>query len=418
MTENTKKWFPIQSEQACLLKWAWSSLYLWTGTSSSCHRVQNVKVENIENFHNTPEVLIDREKMLQNKWPGRGCESCRDQETYSNFSDRKNWLSNPYNEKYVPKELYKDPVQTSVNPTMLEIYFNNKCNLKCLYCGPFLSSAWVLEEEQYGTSNNSYLNSIAMDDVTYKTRLAEFYIWMEKHYCDLREFHILGGEPLIQQETFDCIDWMIEHPNPDLDVEIFSNMQIKPALFRKQMEKIKQLVKTCNTVELTASIDCWGTESEYIRTGLDLATFTENMEYLIYECPEIIPTMNWTVSALSIHSTPELIKKVIHWNNTCKGKKISVNYNKCTAPDILDPHNIPGEVYIAKIKEIQELNEQMFNNSGYINYVNSIFKEIIETPTNYEKIKELKAFLDNMDSRRNTNWQEVFPWLINIKEGI
>jgi hypothetical protein len=194
-------------------------------------------------------------------------------------------------------------------------------------------------------------------------------------------------------------------------------MQIKPALFRKQMEKIKQLVKTCNTVELTASIDCWGTESEYIRTGLDLETFTENMEYLIYECPEIIPTMNWTVSALSIHSTPELIKKVIHWNNTCKGKKISVNYNKCTAPDILDPHNIPGEVYIAKIKEIQELNEQMFNNSGYINYVNSIFKEIIETPTNYEKIKELKTFLDNMDSRRNTNWQEVFPWLINIKEG-
>ena len=82
MTENTKKWFPIQSDGACLLKWAWSSLYLWTGTSSSCHRVKNVKVDNIENFHNTPEVITDREKMLKGEWPGRGCESCRDQEKY------------------------------------------------------------------------------------------------------------------------------------------------------------------------------------------------------------------------------------------------------------------------------------------------------------------------------------------------
>jgi len=408
-TEN-KKWFPIQSDNACLLKWAWSSLYLWTGTSSSCHRVQNVRVGNIEDFHNTSTVISDREKMLNGEWPGRGCEHCRDQELYSNFSDRKHWLSNSENQRYVPVELYSDPKLTSINPTMVEIYFNNKCNLKCLYCGPFLSSAWALENEQHGIKDNTtYIN-----DALYKKRLQEFYVWMEKHYFNLREFHILGGEPLIQQETFDCIDWMIDHPNFDLDVEIFSNMQIKPTLFKKQMVKIKELVNTCRTVELVASIDCWGKESEYIRSGLDLSTFTENMEHLIYECPEIIPTMNWTVSSLSIHSTPELIKKIINWNNTCKGRKISVNYNKVVHPEILDPHHLPEEIYIDKIKEIQELNVQMINNPTYLDYVNAIFKEIIETPTDHNKIKELKIFLDGIDKRRNTNWHSIFPWLINI----
>lgn len=407
MTE--KKWFPIQSSNACLLKWAWSSLYLWSGTSSSCHRVQNVLVDNIENFHNTKNVISDRQKMLAGQWPGRGCESCRDQEAYSNFSDRKHWLSKKENERYVPVELYRDPTLTSVNPTMVEIYFNNKCNLKCLYCGPFFSSAWALEEEQHGVKHN-----IPIDNFVYKKRLDQFYAWMEKNYVNLREFHILGGEPLIQQETFDCIDWMTNHPNHDLDVEIFSNMQVKPAVFKKQMEKIKRLVKTCRTVELTASIDCWGNESEYIRSGLDLCTFTENMEHLLYECPEIIPTMNWTVSSLSIPSTPDLIKKVIGWNKNCRGRRISVNYNKVIDPDILDPHHMPAEIYVDVISEIKELNDEMIDDKGYISYVDSIFKEIIETPTNHIKIQELKTFLDQIDKRRNSDWKVVFPWLINI----
>jgi organic radical activating enzyme len=408
-TEN-KKWFPIQSDNACLLKWAWSSLYLWTGTSSSCHRVQSVRVNHVENFHNTLDVISDRKKMLENTWPGRGCEHCRDQEKFSGFSDRKHWLSNPENQRYVPVELYDNPLQTVVNPTMVEIYFNNKCNLKCLYCGPFLSSAWALENEQHGIKDNT----IYVNDVIYKKKLQEFYTWMEKNYHNLREFHILGGEPLIQQETFDCIDWMIDRPNLELDVEIFSNMQIKPSLFKKQMEKIKNLVKICRTVEITASIDCWGNESEYIRSGLDLSTFTENMEYMLYECPEIIPTMNWTVSSLSIHSTPELINKVIYWNKTCRGRKISVNYNKVIHPEILDPHHMPAEVYRDKIKEIQELNNEIIESRDYMKYVDAIFKEILETQTNYEKIKELKVFLSEIDYRRNTNWREVFPWLEHI----
>ena len=411
MTTTNKKWFPIQSDNACLLKWAWSSLYLWTDTSSSCHRVTSVKLKNTFDFHNTPNVISDRTKMLNGEWPGRGCESCRDQEVYSNFSDRKKWLSDPKNERYVPKELYQNPTQTNINPTMVEIYFNNKCNMKCLYCGPFLSSAWALEDEQNDVKNPY----TSINGYNYNKRLEEFYIWMEKNYKNLREFHILGGEPLIQQETFDCIDWMIEHPNTELDVEIFSNMQIKPKLFKKHMEKIKKLVNVCRTVEITASIDCWGNESEYIRSGLDLNTFTENMEYMLYECPEIIPTMNWTVSSLSIHSTPELIRKVIYWNQNCKGRKISVNYNKVIDPDILDPHHIPEEIYREKIQEIKELNNQIIDNEDYTNYVNAIFDEIQKSPTNLKKISELKLFLDKIDKRRNSNWHTVFPWLLEIK---
>jgi organic radical activating enzyme len=405
-------WFPVPSDNACLLKWSWSSLYLWTNTSSSCHRVQNVKVHDIEQFHNTPEVIEDRRRMLAGQWPGRGCESCRDQEQYSGFSDRKKWLSDDKNKKYVPLELYNNPTQLVTDPTMVEIYFNNKCNLKCLYCGPFLSSAWQLEEQQFSNTQDKVQNNVLYDQ-----NLTGFYRWMEKNYSKVKEFHILGGEPFIQQETFDCIDWMIEHPNIDLDFEIFSNMQIKPELFKRNMEKIKQLTKVTNSVEVTASIDCWGPEAEYIRTGLDLATFKENMEYLIYECPEVIPTMNWTVSSLSIPTTAELVKQVIHWNKTKPDPKqrIAINYNKCIEPEIMDPHIMPPGTFAKEFAELTELNKEMIDNDMYREYAQSIFAEIDSSPAKSEKIGELKKFLDKMDTRRSTDWRRQFPWLVDIQ---
>jgi hypothetical protein len=227
----------------------------------------------------------------------------------------------------------------------------------------------------------------------------------------------LGGEPFIQQETFDCINWMLEHPNMDLDFEIFSNMQIKPELFKRNMEKIKQLTNVTNSVEITASIDCWGTEAEYIRSGLDLTTFKQNMEYLIYECPEVIPTMNWTVSSLSIPTTAELVRQVIHWNKTKPNpeQRIAVNYNKCIEPEIMDPHIMPQGTFAKEFAELIELNKEMIDNDPYREYVQSIFTEIDNSPTKPDKIIELKKFLDKMDSRRETDWHTKFPWLNNIQ---
>ena len=421
-----ENWFPIKSKNSCLLKWGWSSLYLWTTTSSSCHRVENVKFDlDTFNFHNTKNVLDDRKKMINGVWPGRGCESCRDQEKFGNFSDRLNWLNNSNNKKYVPKELHTDPTVVKVLPTMLEVYFNNKCNMKCLYCGPYLSSAWVAEEKRFSNKNIKIkVDDQEIDlfelDKNYQDVLNKFYQYLETGYSTLREFHILGGEPFIQQETWDCIDWMIQHPNKDLDFELFTNMQIKPSIFKERMEKLKQLTTACNTVEITASIDCWGESAEYIRSGLDLKIFEQNMEYLLLECPEITVTMNWTINSLSIHTTPDLIKKVIHWNSIKKNPTpIAVNYNKCISPEIFDPHIMPQGVYTNYIKEIDKLNTIMYGDTNrYKKYVDSIFLEIENSPAKLDEINKLIIFLNKMDLRRNTNWKKTFPWLDDVINAI
>ena len=308
---NKENFLPIPSDRACLLKWSQVSLYLWNNTASSCHRNKNVFIDEDFDFHNTDEVVKDRIKMLNGEWPNfnRGCEHCKMQEQHGGMSDRLQWLQNPENERYVPQELYKDPTALKVKPTQVSVHFNNKCNMKCVYCGPQLSSAWVKEIEQHDSKEFANRNiNVDTNDRLYPERLEKFWKWMEENYSSLKAFDILGGEPWIQRETWECVDWMIKHPNMDLDFEIYSNMQVKPTLFKRHCEKLKELATTVREVLITVSLDCWGPQSEYIRYGHDMETFEENMNYLIYQCPELVTTMNWTVSALSIPYTAPPLK--------------------------------------------------------------------------------------------------------------
>lgn len=409
-------WFPPvneKSSKACLLKWGQVSLYLWENVSSSCHRNQNAVIPDDYDFHNTEPVIEHRKKMLDGQWPsdGRGCEHCRDQEAAGGVSDRLQWLQNPDNKRYVPIEVYIDPSITRLQPTQLSVHFNNRCNMKCVYCGPNLSSAWVKEVWKFEADKEYDIDPWLLDKA-YKERVKKFYDWMEKNYQNLKAFDILGGEPFIQLETFECIDWMIEHPNLEVDFEIYSNLQVKHELFKRGIEKVRKLASTVRRVDFVASIDCWGPASEYIRSGLDLTTFEKNWEYLINECPEINPTMNWTVSSLSIPYTTPLIEKVLKWN---KIRNIAVNYNKCIDPIIFDPHIMPPGTFDKHIKEILDLNEELYGDNLYKEYPKGIFKEIIESPSQPDKIDELKKHLDVLDQRRNTDWKEIFPWLVDVR---
>ena len=150
------KFWPISSPTACPLKWNWSTLYLNTGTTASCHRTIHVPItpENFDEFHNLPKKINDRERMLQGLWPAEsmpaspdrpfndlilqqpnvGCTYCKGLEDKGGMSDRTHNLveMERHREHYgqgVPKELFTDPTATHVTPTVIEVYFNNICNM-------------------------------------------------------------------------------------------------------------------------------------------------------------------------------------------------------------------------------------------------------------------------------------------------
>ena len=124
--------FPVKTDTACKLKWAWSTLLLNYGETKSCHRtaVSPLTKENFVNFHNTAVKLQDRRDMLQGRWPESNCKYCREIEATGGISDRIRQWTLPYQ---VPPELMSDPAAIEVSPTLVEVYFSNTCNLGCLY---------------------------------------------------------------------------------------------------------------------------------------------------------------------------------------------------------------------------------------------------------------------------------------------
>jgi hypothetical protein len=116
--------FPIKTATACQLKWNWSTIFLSTEETASCHRTDHHRFDTDQfDFHNTPSKLQDREHMLNGQWPERGCSYCQDIEQAGGQSDRITNLDFPG--VHAPPELAINSTATSVTPRILEVYFDN-----------------------------------------------------------------------------------------------------------------------------------------------------------------------------------------------------------------------------------------------------------------------------------------------------
>jgi len=430
--------FPVESPTACLLKWGWSSLYIYTGQSNSCHRTTQSELTagDFHTFHNTPEKLKQRRVMLEGGWPerGNGCEYCKDIEDAGGLSDR---LANiallaesEENRQLIPKELLTDPAALSVTPTMLEVYFTNRCNMACIYCGPNYSTQWVAENKTYGVephhSRSVSWQTASRLDSEYPAKLQRFWDWLELHSNDLRMLNVLGGEPFYQTETEATIGFFERHPNPNLHLKIFSNLKVPAERFRYLMGELKKLHdgRRCRSVGIVASLDCWGPPQEYVRYGLDLNNWSENYQYLVYEHPWACVSINCTMNALSIHTMAELVRKVRCWDeergrryrDTPDSRGLSVVFNLLTGPPFMHAGIFPAGFFDGHFAEVIDLLPRSSRwEAANVDYMHGIWKAVNAAPHNPPLIQSLKNYLDEIDRRRGSSWQAVFPWLAEVE---
>jgi hypothetical protein len=145
--------------------------------------------------------------MQQGDWPQGGCEYCEKIERAGGTSDRQQQLQANHVGEITPRELYADPASVEVVPTILEIYFNNTCNMSCLYCGSHFSSKWEEENRKFGVyTNTADTVSFGWDrkqpDLDYDRMLEDFWRYLagNNRYQHLRQYQIAGGEPFYQVE--------------------------------------------------------------------------------------------------------------------------------------------------------------------------------------------------------------------------
>ena len=444
--QATKEKLNSVGKGMCLAKWTQVTLQLQTGHNHSCHHPVTHKISEMEitqnpsALHNTSFKKNRRREMLEGLRP-KECDYCWNiEDNSSDFSDRIYKSAEPWSLPHFDEVLKTKGIK-DINPKYVEVSFSNICNFKCSYCGPAFSSRWMEELEQFGAypttdkfnslDYNIAENKMPFKQTEYNPFVEAFWKWWPDLYKDLHTFRITGGEPLMSKDTWDVLDYIIEHPNPnrELNLAINSNLGIPDKLVDRFIEKVKRITDEGRVKEFIVftSCDSWGEQAEYIRNGLVFNKFWDNVNKLMTQCPRVNLTFMATYNGLSIPNYHKLIEGVYqlkkeygstdrYWASAAFLDTSYLRYPAHQTAQVI-PQDWAKNIY-QQAQLADFLAVPLFENK-YIGYSDIEIQKIKRT---YDWMKSVKhdenllrnqynfgKFIQEHDKRRGTDFSKVFP---------
>lgn len=432
ISKQSPKRFPLAGiGKACQLKWTQNTVYLTDGVSASCHKAgfgkyltDNGKI----NFHNTPNKIEDRKKMLRGEWPGNGCEHCRHIEEAGGESDRTIHLQ--MEGTAAPPELRHTPEAVEVTPRILEVYWGNTCNQKCIYCAAHYSSQIHQEEKRFGAFNKDGVkldhNKFTLNpNIERDTEM--LFQWFDKNMHNLHKIIVLGGEPFLQKETFRLIEYLEKGNYPDLTLVFFSNHNVKHERFKGWISRLETLQKAdrLDKIQIFFSCDALGAEGEYVRTGLDLNVALKNFEHILHNT-DIDQGIN---SALTVTAVPGMPALVRYINQCNRIKPIYWSMTKAANKDHPGTAYLYPGIFGSKINdwglkeavELFDVNTNGVPNSVKTNhkkFMQGNIKEFDSVESDIDRMRQFRTYLNELDRRRGTNWKIIYPQIWELVKDL
>jgi organic radical activating enzyme len=299
-----------------------------------------------------------------------------------------------------------------ISPTVLEVFFSNTCNLACVYCNAKYSSVIQAENKKFGGAILPEYN-FEYTDNQYKDLAPKFWNWFNNNSKTLKRLQLLGGEPFIQRDVLELIDFFELNPHPDLEFNLVTNLNLSTELLNPILEKLKNLKETnkLKRIDIQVSVDCWGESQEYIRHGFSLETFEKNLLLLIEKSAFRIGLLS-TLTSLSIPTMSDLAVKYNQW---CRDQKIFW-YMHLVLPNnqsVFDPTMFDYSYYESHIDRIHNLlPNETWDDKTTLDTFNGIVKKLkVNCKENSARQSRLIHYLDANDNRRNTDWKNTFPCL-------
>lgn len=356
----------------CLAKWYHANIYLQTGETHSCyhpppHRIDHKRLLlNPSAIHNTDQKKEERKAMLAGEKPD-GCRYCWNIEGLggNQVSDRHIRNGSIYTPERLD-EVRKLGWDFDVKPEYVEISFGNECQMSCVYCHPKASSSWHKEIQQHGPYVQSEIHRQDIDwfDI-YKEEnnpyVSAWWRWWPELSSNLNILRITGGEPLIHTSTWRLFEHLDANPQPKLDINLNSNLSVKPVLVERLIEKTSALHSSgkIKWFDLYTSMDTWGPRAAYIRNGLDLDLWSRNFDAFMRNTVFPVSFMI-TYNALSVSSFMDLLVKMLEWrqlynySDPTKTQRVKFDTPHLKEPAIFDMLILPKDEYLPYMERCHE----------------------------------------------------------------
>ena len=429
--QKAKEKLATVSDSFCLAKWKQVSLHLTTGHTNSCYHPPLHKIpigpllDNPSALHNTEHKKQSRREMMKGT-KCTDCNYCWNIEAQDNISDRhyrsgERWAMDSFD------DIVNNP-EADVNPSYVEVNFNNVCNLSCSYCSPQFSSTWTQESKEKGawptsTPHNdpSYFigDRRAIPNREENPYREAFWRWWPDLYKDLKHFRMTGGEPTMDPNTYRVFDYVLENPKIDLHLNTTSNFSIDDRVWNKYKGYVQKL---CEGEQIEhfmqfVSLDTWGKQAEYIRHGLDFDLAINRCEEFIRDVPyRSSLTFIITMNNLSILSLKKLLEYIVYLRKTYTDtyQRVWFDTPLLYTPDWQSLQILPKEYSILMDDVIQYMEENLHEMHGFKDYEVLKMKRdrdwmLSSTKDIERKQGDFFKFFNEHDKRRNTNFLETFP---------
>ena len=421
--KNTKKVLDSISPSMCFAKWKQTTLYLQTGENSSCHlpAPHLIPLDELKNnpsaLHNTVYKKLQQKDMLEGKRPAE-CGYCwrvhdSSEEVYNDrITKSSDYWALPFKDEIIQKGT------EDINPSYLEVSFSNVCNLKCGYCNPFVSSKYMEEIKQFGpyptsTNFNALGNKKVYLEREHNPYVEAFWKWWPDLYKDLSVFRITGGEPLLSKHTFKVLDWIIENPNPNLELNINSNLSVPDDLIIKFIEKIQYILDNnlVKSFTLYTSCEAYGSKAEYIRFGLNFDKWLQNCELFLSSVDKARLSIMSAYNALSVTSFIEFAKEIKKLKDKYSAGRVGIDVPFVRKPDHLSVFILTDSL-VEVIKSHVEYFESNFD-FYEINRMKKVYTVAKNTKIDNRSVARVDfcKFIDEHDRRRGTDFFNTFPEL-------
>lgn len=430
----------------CAAKWFMSTIWLQDGRTSSCHHppAHHISDDDIKDnpsgLHNTAHKKKQRKEMIHERRPDE-CSYCWQVEDYNvddtSFSDRVikssviswhdifrdvvNWETYPDDVLTITSDAYK----RNFNPRILEISFDNLCNLNCSYCNSDFSSTWAKDLKVNGpyenlqtTNRGTWEEAVKFEYDPIKSDnnpyVNAFFEWFDDGLKDdLKELRVTGGEPMRSPNFWKLVN-MCHERDTQFTFSVNSNMMASKA----QLDDLIAASSKFSNFELFTSCESHGTHAEFIRHGLDYEQWLNNIRYFIDNGSYSKVTLMLTINALSIFGLTDFLDDIVSLKKQYDDKSLMrMSVNILRFPNFQSVTILPLGMRIAaadKIERWLEKNKddiedgEAINIDRLIKYLTVVHQTYEDEDSYEDRINDFVNFYDQYARRNNMDIVESF----------
>lgn len=386
----------INSKTFCMLPWI--HMHGWpTGEAFLCcmsdQSVGNLRDNTMQEIWNNDTVKQVRKNMLS-ETPCKQCNRCYEDERHGLFSMRNS--SNKHFGHHI-KEVKDENADFKIR--YWDVRFSNICNFKCRYCGPNFSSNWWEDKATlYGADkvgHSKFLHAGKNKD--------DIWEQMVPHLPYIEQIYFAGGEPLIMEEHYRLLEWLVE--NKRTNVRLIYNTNFSELTFKKK--NVLEWWKQFDSVSVGASLDAMGPRAEYMRKGTVWADIEDNRKQMIEICPNVDFYISATVSVFNLLHLTDFHRD---WTNKGLIKAQDFNINLLHSPSYYRCDILPQRFKDKAITKIISIIDWL-KDKDHLTRATSGYKGILNFLDN-DNTQELKKFFevtDRLDNLRKEKFEDVFP---------